>query len=243
MDRPLLFEVRAAPPFMTNGFVLACQDTREGVIIDPGDCVDELLEIVRARQLEITYILLSHAHLDHVTGVGRAKAATGAPVVLHRADLLLYDTVVQQGMMFGLRVERQPPVDAFYDMTGPGERESRAAAGSDANAHAGASTSTSLFRFGRFQIGVYHTPGHCPGGVCLKVDPPAAHEPGGTLIVGDTLFAGSIGRTDLPGGDFPTLIRSIREVLFPFGDAAVVHPGHGDSTTIGDERRANPFLI
>lgn len=240
MDQPMLFEVRAAPPFMTNGFVLACQDTREGVIIDPGDCVDELLEVVRARQLEIANILLTHAHLDHITGVGRAKAATGATVVLHRADLLLYDTVVQQGMMFGLRVEKQPPVDAFYEMGSAAARTSRGA-GDGTDAAVGA-VSTSVFRFGRFQIGVHHTPGHSPGGVCLKVDPPAVHEPGGTLIVGDTLFAASIGRTDLPGGDFDTLIRSIREVLFAFGDEAAVHPGHGESTTIGDERRTNPFL-
>jgi hydroxyacylglutathione hydrolase len=212
----VLLEVRAAPPFMTNSFVLGCEQTREGVIVDPGDAVAELLEIVRAEALTIKYILLTHAHPDHVTGVGRAKAALGAPVGLHPGDRLLYETVVEQGLMFGLRVERQPPVDFLYDGPGP-------------------------FRFGEYEVRVHHTPGHSPGGVCLQVG--RAGEQGKTLIVGDTLFAGSIGRTDLPGGHFDTLIRSIRTVLFAFGDDAVVYPGHGEPTTIGRERRTNPFLV
>jgi hydroxyacylglutathione hydrolase len=211
----MLMEIRAAPPFMENSFVLASETTRAGVLIDPGDAVDELLDVVRAKGLTITHILLTHAHLDHVSGVARAKAATGAPVVLHAGDRPLYDGVVQQGLMFGIRVDPQPPVDALYE---DGAR----------------------FTFGEYEIRVHHTPGHSPGGVCLQVGP--AGEDGRTLIVGDTLFAGSIGRTDLPGGDFDTLIRSIRTVLFAFGDDAVVYPGHGEATTIGRERRTNPFL-
>jgi hydroxyacylglutathione hydrolase len=215
----MLLEVRAAPPFMENGFVLGDEETREGVIIDPGDAVDELLEVVRTNGLTIRHILLTHAHLDHISGVKRAKAATNAPVVLHADDRSLYDAVVEQGMMFGMRVERQPPVDAFYDGLGP-------------------------WTFGRYQIRVHHTPGHSPGGVCLEVVAPEGETPRvTTLIVGDTLFAGSIGRTDLPGGNYDTLIRSIRTVLFPFGDEATVYPGHGDPTTIGEERRTNPFLV
>jgi hydroxyacylglutathione hydrolase len=206
----MLFEVRAAPPFMKNGFVLADEETREGVIIDPGDEVDELLEVVRDRRLAIQYILLTHAHLDHVTGVDAAKAATGAPVGLHPDDRELYDLVVQQGLMFGFHVEQPGPVDFFYS----GNRE---------------------YRFGAHEIHVHHTPGHSPGGVCLQVDE-------NLLIVGDTLFAGSIGRTDLPGGDLDVLLQSIRTVLFAFGDEAVVWPGHGPQTRIGHERRTNPFL-
>ena len=208
-------EIRAAPPFMENSFVLASETTREGVLIDPGDAVDELLEIVRANGLTITHILLTHAHLDHISGVDRAKAATGARVVLHADDRPLYDAVVQQGLMFGIRVAPQPPVDAVYE---DGAR----------------------FTFGEYEIRVHHTPGHSPGGVCLQVGPTG--QDGRTLIVGDTLFAGSIGRTDLPGGDYDTLIGTIRTVLFGFGDDAVVYPGHGDPTTIGRERRTNPFL-
>lgn len=211
----MLLEIRAAPPFYKNGFVLGCEESREGVVIDPGDEVEELLAIVERERLQVKYILLTHAHMDHVSGVARAKRALGAPIGLHRDDLFLYEKAVQQGLAFGIRVEPPPPVDFFYDGPGP-------------------------YRFGAYEVRVHHTPGHCPGGVCLQVG--RAGEPGKDLFVGDTLFAGSIGRTDLPGGDYDTLIRSIREVLFAFGDDAVVYPGHGPVTTIGHERRTNPFL-
>ncbi len=217
----MILEVHAAAPFFKNGFVLGCEETREGVVIDPGDEVDLLLSAVKKHGLSVRYILLTHAHLDHVTGVARAKQALGAPVGLHKDDDFLYKGVRQQGMMFGLRVDDQPPVDFFYEgpSTGSGQGE---------------------LRFGRYGARVYHTPGHCPGGVCLAVGRDG--EPTRTLFVGDTLFAGSIGRTDLPGGDHPTLINSIRTVLFRFPDDTVVWPGHGGSTTIGREKRTNPFL-
>jgi hydroxyacylglutathione hydrolase len=118
--------------------------------------------------------------------------------------------------MFGLRIEPQPKVDFFYDDEGP-------------------------WRFGKYGAWVSHTPGHCPGGVCLAVG--REGEQTRTLFVGDTLFAGSIGRTDLPGGDLQTLLSSIRNVLFRFPDNTVVYSGHGEPTTIGRERRSNPFLI
>lgn len=211
----MILEVRSAAPFFKNGFVVGCEDTREGVVIDPGDEVDQLLEAAREHRLAIRYILLTHAHLDHVTGVARAKQAFGAPVGLHAADNFLYEGVIQQGLMFGLRVDPQPPIDFFYEGEGP-------------------------WRFGRYGAWVHHTPGHCPGGVCLAVG--REDETARTLFVGDTLFAGSIGRTDLPGGDFATLIDSIRSVLFRFPDETVAWPGHGESTTIGREKRSNPFL-
>jgi glyoxylase-like metal-dependent hydrolase (beta-lactamase superfamily II) len=211
----MIIESRAVEPFFKNGFVVGCAEQREGIVIDPGDEVNELLTAVAEHKLAIRYILLTHAHLDHVTGVGQAKDALGVPVGLHRDDNFLYKAVVQQGEMFGLRVEPQPGVDFFYEDAGP-------------------------WRFGNYGAWVYHTPGHCPGGVCLAVG--REGETARTLFVGDTLFAGSIGRTDLPGGDHPTLLRSIREVLFSFPDDTVVYPGHGEPTTIGRERRTNPFL-
>lgn len=211
----MIIDVHATAPFFKNGFVVGCEDTREGVVIDPGDEVDLLLAAVRKHGLSIRYILLTHAHLDHVTGVARAKEVLDAPVGLHEADNFLYSGVRQQGMMFGLRVDEQPPVDFFYDGEGP-------------------------WRFGRYGVWVHHTPGHCPGGVCLAVGRDG--DPARTLFVGDTLFAGSIGRTDLPGGDSATLIHSIRTVLFRFPDGTAVWPGHGESTTIGREKRTNPFL-
>lgn len=211
----MILEARAAPPFFKNGYVIGCEDTREGVIVDPGDDVEELLEAVRAHGLSIRYILLTHAHFDHITGVGRAKQALGAPVGLHPDDEFLYRAAVQQGAAFGIPVEPQPPIDFFYADQGP-------------------------WRFGQYGAWVFHTPGHCPGGVCLAVGKEG--DASRTLFVGDTLFAGSIGRTDLPGGDMQTLLRSIRQVLFNFPDDTPVYSGHGEPTTIGIERRTNPFL-
>lgn len=209
-------ELASVPPFYKNGYVVACEETGEAVIIDPGDEVDELLRVVRATASDVKAILLTHAHLDHITGVGRAKAELGVPIWLHREDLFLYDGIVEQGLMFGLEVSRQPPVDCFYE---PGI----------------------AFRFGRYVAEPLHTPGHCPGGVCLAIG--RTDEDRRELFVGDTLFAGSIGRTDLPGGSQEQLLRSIVDVLLRFPDDTVVHPGHGPDTTIGRERATNPFLI
>jgi glyoxylase-like metal-dependent hydrolase (beta-lactamase superfamily II) len=211
----MIIHSRAVPPFQKNGFVVACERTRQGIVIDPGDEVDDLLAIVRETTVDVQAILLTHAHLDHVSGVGRAKNALGAPVYLHRDDLPLYEHVEQQGAMFGIKVERQPDVDRFYDAT--------------------------PLAFGDYEVHVHHTPGHCPGGVCLQIGHQGS--PGDHLFVGDTLFASSIGRTDLPGGDYETLMRSITGVLFALGDAAIVHPGHGPDTTIGRERTGNPFVL
>ena len=211
----MIIEVRAVAPFYKNGFVVACERTRQGTLIDPGDEVDELLGAVRDLNLDIQHVLLTHAHVDHVTGVAAAKEALDVPVYLHREDLFLYERVVEQGAMFGFKVRQPPPVDHFYDAT--------------------------PIRFGHYEARVHHTPGHCPGGVCLQVGEQGT--PGQHLFVGDTLFASSIGRTDLPGGAYETLMRSITQVLFPLGDEAIVHPGHGADTTIGRERTGNPFVL
>jgi glyoxylase-like metal-dependent hydrolase (beta-lactamase superfamily II) len=212
----MIVEVRAGGPFQENGYVIGCEDTREAVIVDPGDSVADLLACAAQADLSIRQILLTHAHIDHITGVAAARRATGAPVHLHRGDTFLYDDASAMGAMFGMRVEAPPPVDEFY-------------------------ASGVAIRFGNLEARPHHTPGHSPGGVCLEVG--AVGKAGQDLFVGDTLFAGSIGRTDLPGGDYRTLIASIRDVLFPFGDDARVYSGHGPATTIGRERRTNPFLV
>lgn len=212
----MIVETRAVAPFFKNGYVVGCEETREGILIDPGDEVGELLSAATALRLEIRHILLTHAHLDHITGVGRAKRALNVPIGLHEADDFLYRGIVQQGRAFGFEVEPQPPVDFFYDCDVP-------------------------LAFGRYLVRVRHTPGHCPGGVCLVIGRDDDTTP--VLFVGDTLFAGSIGRTDLPGGDMTTLLRSIREVLLAFPDSTAVYSGHGEPTTIGRERKTNPFLL
>jgi hydroxyacylglutathione hydrolase len=211
----MILEVRAVPPFYKNGFVVGCERTREAVLIDPGDEVDELFAAVRDLDVEVLAILLTHAHIDHITGVAAAKERFDVPIYLHPDDLFLYDAAVQQGEMFGFKVRQPPPVDVHYD-------------------------GTPVF-FGDYEVRIHHTPGHCPGGVCLQIGRKGG--PGADLFVGDTLFAGSIGRTDLPGGDHAVLLRSITEVIFPLGDQAAVHPGHGPDTYVERERRTNPFVL
>jgi hydroxyacylglutathione hydrolase len=211
----VILETAAAPPFFKNGFVLGCETTRQAILIDPGDEVGDLLNAVARQTLDVQAILLTHAHVDHVSGIAAAKRTYDVPVYLHREDLFLYEHASVHGRMYGLTVEQPPPVDVFYQGVDP-------------------------ISVGEYDVFVHHTPGHCPGGVCLQAGPRG--EKGLDLFVGDTLFAGSIGRTDLPGGDYDTLLHSITHVLFAFGDDARVHPGHGPSTTIGHERRTNPFL-
>lgn len=211
----MIIEVRAVPPFYKNGFLVACERTRAAALVDPGDEVDELLAAARDYDADVQYILLTHAHVDHVTGVAAARAAFDVPVHLHRDDLFIYEHTAEQAAMFGFKAAQPPPVDVFYDM--------------------------SPIPLGDCEVRVHHTPGHCPGGVCLQVGKKG--EPGRDLLVGDTLFAGSIGRTDLPGGDYDVLMRSITQVLFRLGDDRIVRPGHGPDTTIARERATNPFVL
>ncbi|MBA2353791.1 MAG: MBL fold metallo-hydrolase [Acidobacteria bacterium] len=210
-------EVRAVPPFAKNGYVVGCPATGEAIVIDPGDEVDQLIEVVTRHAWTVRYIMLTHAHLDHIAGCIEAKAAWPVPLILHRDDHFLYERAVQQGVAFGVRMRPQPPIDGWFD-------------------------EQSRWRFGHCQVTAHHTPGHSPGQVCLQIGDDD-DDAGRDLFVGDTLFAGSIGRTDLPGGDHEVLLNSIRDVLIPLGDACRVHPGHGPSTDIATERRTNPFLM
>lgn len=212
----MVIESACAPPFMKNGFVLSCERTKETVYIDPGDEVDELLAYIARERLHVAHILLTHAHVDHVSGVAAAKRAIDAPIWLHADDRVLYARAKEQGALFGYSLEAPPPPDRFFELPGP-------------------------IGFGDYDVFVHHTPGHCPGNVCLQVG--RRGSVGMDLFVGDTLFAGSIGRTDLPGGNYEVLMRAITDVLLPFGDDARVRPGHGPDTTIGRERQTNPFLL
>ena len=213
----MILESAAVGPFFKNGYVVGCERTRQAVFIDPGDEVEELLAFIAGEQLQVTAILLTHAHVDHVSGVAEAKRALNVPIYLHRDDLPLYQNAVRTGMMFGLTVEEPPPVDRYYEGEGP-------------------------ITFGDYDVRVVHTPGHCPGGVCLAIGKRGEDGPP-HLFVGDTLFAGSIGRTDLPGGDYETLLAAITERLFAFPDESVVYSGHGPETTIGREKATNPFVL
>jgi hydroxyacylglutathione hydrolase len=213
----MIVESAAVGPFFKNGYVVGCQRTRQAIYIDPGDEVDQLLATISAQDLQVTHILLTHAHVDHVSGVAQAKRALGAPIHLHKDDLVIYQNAVRMGMMFGLTVEEPPPVDRFFE-------------------------DSDVIAFGDYEVRVAHTPGHCPGGVCLAISRKGDLAPP-HLFVGDTLFAGSIGRTDLPGGDYDTLLKAITGVLFKYPDDAIVYSGHGPETTIGREKATNPFVL
>lgn len=198
-------------PFQMNCYVVADDTTREGVVIDPGDETEALLELIREEGLAIRAILLTHAHLDHVARAQDMKEALGVPMYLHPADMPLLKAVPQQAVMLGLPAPRVPTVDGPLEEGTP-------------------------FEAGPLRFEVRHTPGHSPGGVCLI---PEGEK---VAFVGDAVFAGSIGRTDLPGGDYDTLIRSIREEILTLPDEVVLYSGHGPPTTVGRERRSNPFL-
>jgi len=213
----MILETAAVGPFFKNGYVVGCERTKQAIYIDPGDEVEQLLAFIASEQLQVAYILLTHAHVDHVSGVAEAKRALGVPIFLHKDDLSLYKNAVSHGMMFGLTVEEPPPVDRYYEGEGP-------------------------ITFGDYEVRVVHTPGHCPGGVCLAISKKDEAGPP-HLFVGDTLFAGSIGRTDLPGGDYDTLLTAITNKLFAFPDESIVYSGHGPETTIGHEKATNPFVL
>jgi hydroxyacylglutathione hydrolase len=195
--------------FQENCYIVSDPTTLDAILVDPGEEVDLFLRRIEYEQLTLRAIWLTHAHLDHVVGVGGVVDATGVPVYLHPDDRPLYDGVEQQGAWLGVGAEKPPPPN-------------RELANGD------------TLGVGMCSFEVRHAPGHSPGGVAFVGS--------GIVIVGDTLFAGSIGRTDLPGGDAGALLASIRNQLMSLPDETVVYSGHGPETTIGHERRTNPFL-
>jgi len=195
--------------FLENSYLVVDEDARACAIVDPGEEAGLILHKLAASGATPVAIWLTHAHLDHVLGVARVAAETGAPVFLHPADRPLYDHVPEQAEAFGLRGDPQPAPDRAF---APGEE----------------------LRVGELTFVVRHTPGHSPGSVCLVGE--------GAAFVGDVLFQGSIGRTDLPGGDAEALLASIERELLVLPDSTIVYSGHGPQTTIGAERRDNPFL-
>jgi len=194
--------------FAENCYLLAAG--HEAVLIDPGEESEVFLAELERRAARLTAIWLTHAHLDHILGVGEVHQATGAPIWLHPADRPLYDDLPAQAMWLGMRVPPAPP---------PQHELSHG----------------QVLSIGDYRFAVRHTPGHSPGSVSLVGS--------GVVFSGDALFQGSIGRSDLPGGNHETLIASIRRELLSLPDATRVLSGHGPETTISVERRTNPFLV
>lgn len=209
----MLIEKMALGPFQCNCSILACETTKEAIVVDPGAEAERILESLREKGWKPKYLVHTHAHLDHVGGTEGLHRSTHAEVCLHRDDTFLYDNVAMQAALFRLPSFTVPPVTHYIE-----DRD--------------------VLNFGKYKMEVLHTPGHTPGSVSFYV----SSEAGPQVFTGDTLFMGSIGRTDLWGGDMPTILRSIQDKLLGMEDEALVHPGHGPETTIGEERRHNPFL-
>jgi glyoxylase-like metal-dependent hydrolase (beta-lactamase superfamily II) len=211
-------------PLECNCSILVCEETKEAVILDPGGDADRILETVRELDAKVRYAIHTHAHVDHIAATREVAEATGCEIVLHKEDLFLYDDLPKQlawltsiGMPLSILGMKED------DKTAP--------------AHKLVEDEQEIL-FGKMKLKVLHTPGHTPGSICFRHEAKEAR-----LFSGDTLFAMGIGRTDLWGGSFPQIIDSIKGRIFRFDDDTAVLPGHGPATTVGMERRVNPFLI
>ena len=194
-----------------NCSVLGDEVSREAIVVDPGDDISKIVEILTRHGLTAKMIVITHAHIDHIGGAAKLRALTGAPVYMHQADTMLSERLDMQAGWLGIETPEDPGIDT--------------------PAHEG-----DILKAGAIEAHVLHTPGHTPGSISLYL--PLESK----LIAGDTLFKGSVGRTDLPGGDAAQIKRSIREKLYVLPDATIVVPGHGGNTSIGQEKRSNPFI-
>jgi hydroxyacylglutathione hydrolase len=237
----LIHEIIPVGMLQCNCSILGDPVTREALVVDPGDDVDRILAILRKHNLTVRAIISTHTHIDHVGGLAQLHAVTGAPVLIHEADMPLYENLEEQARFLG---GPTPPSTKIDEYVKDGD----------------------TLRWGRYTARVIHTPGHTPGSITLFSDAArtterSERESGGPLtrahaakidvivedaspllIAGDTLFQGSIGRTDLWGGSMKEILRSIHEKLLVLPEATRVIAGHGDETTIGAEREENPFL-
>ncbi len=201
-------------PLACNCTVVADEKSGEAIVVDGGDGADEVAALLEHSGWRAKFLVHTHAHIDHIGDLGKLRERAGGVGLLHAADFPLYSTLALQARWLGL--QRTPPVVALDGELSDGQ----------------------LLELGPIRVAVLHTPGHTPGSVCFAV-----HDGlGTTLLTGDTLFAGSIGRWDLGGTSMDDIVRSIQTRLLPYTDTTPVVPGHGPFTTIGLERRSNPYL-
>lgn len=194
----------------TNCYIVGCEETKEVAVIDPGGNARGIVQVLEREGLKAVYIINTHGHIDHIGGNRGVKEATGAKILIHEADAKMLTSAISNfSFLMGSKVT-SPPADQFIK-------------------------DGDIIKIGNtVELEVIHTPGHSPGGVCLKT--------GDIIFVGDTLFQMSIGRTDFPGGSHKQLVDNITKRLLCYEDHVVCYPGHGPATTIGFERQNNPFL-
>jgi len=207
----MIFEIVAVGPLQVNCFILGCEATREGVVVDPGADPEKILAVVNRLGLTVRQVINTHGHFDHIGGNRRVLEATGAELLIHGGDVPFLSRAAEVAAGMGLTTDNSPlPARLLED----GLR----------------------ITFGGYGMTVLHTPGHTPGGCCLYI------ESEDKIITGDTLFADGVGRTDFPGSSHEALIDSIRTKLMTLPDEITAFPGHGPSTTIGHEKRHNPYI-
>ncbi len=207
----MLLRTVVVTEFMTNCYIVADEDSRTALIIDPGGEGQKILKEVEKMGVTVSGVINTHAHVDHIGALKMIKDTLNPDIMMHEAELPVLKTASKMARLFGVSIDDPPEPDRYL-------------------------SADDEISCGNITFKVIETPGHSPGGISLIASD------GKTCFVGDSLFAGSIGRTDLPGGDYHTLIDSIKSKLIPLGDDVKVLTGHGPATTIGAERRYNPFL-
>lgn len=205
----MILKIIPAGPLAVNCYLIGCEKTKAGAVIDPGDDAAFILDAIKEQNLDIKYILLTHGHVDHLAHLMKLKDKINAEFLMHQEDAFLLKGLFAQALMFGLPNPGNPKPDRFIS---DGEE----------------------IALGDLKIKVLHTPGHSPGSVTFHVED--------KLFVGDLIFSGSIGRTDLPKGDYQTLIHSVEIKIFTLPDETMIYPGHGPETTVGQEKATNPFF-
>lgn len=241
----MIFETFPVGMLQCNCAILGDEATHEAIVIDPGDEAERILEVLKKHDLKLKTIVNTHTHIDHVGGNAALRERIGAEVYLHKADLFLLENLKMQAAMIGLPAPPASKVDAFV-------------------------TTGDSVRCGSIELGVLHTPGHTPGSLTFETELQIKNAPKGktgigsrlegevlskpksegemknvprqVLFTGDTLFMSSIGRTDLWGGSFEEIMKSLAVMMRKYDDSTLVFPGHGPVTTIGQERHSNPFL-
>jgi len=219
----MIIEEITVTAFQQHTRIVGCEETKQAICIDPGDEAERIVESLERRGLTLQGITLTHAHLDHVGGVAALKKLKpAAQISLHKGDEFMYRALPEQPSWIGIPRAQWAALGFAFEEPPPVDHYW---------------TDGEKFSVGKLEFEVLHCPGHTPGHVVLYERSEQA------VFVGDVLFAGSIGRTDLPGGDYDTLLQAITGVLFKFPDESIVYSGHGPETTIGREKATNPFVL